>query len=100
MLIGLIVTAPATPPAHNLRDPDGAPRLDLRAYEDTYVVEQRLLRRGQEEGSLRAFDTRVMAVTYQGAVDTMIAYLDAPPEVDATAYADALTELLLSAIRR
>ncbi|MGH2907918.1 MAG: TetR/AcrR family transcriptional regulator [Solirubrobacteraceae bacterium] len=85
---------------HNLRDPDGAPRLDLRAYEDTYVAQERLLRRGQAEGSLREFDTRVMAVTYQGAVDTMIAYLDAHPEVDATAYADALTELLLSAIRR
>jgi AcrR family transcriptional regulator len=85
---------------HNLRDPDGAPRLDLRAYEDTYVAQGRLLRRGQEEGSLREFDTRVMAVTYQGAVDTMIAYLDAHPEVDATAYADALTELLLSAVRR
>ena len=32
----------------------------------------------------------LMAVTYQGAVDTMIAYLDAHPETDAHAYADAL----------
>ena len=33
---------------------------------------------GQQEGSLR-FDTRVTAVTYQGAVDTMIPYLVAHP---------------------
>ena len=86
--------------AHNLRQADGAPRLDLRAYEDTYQAQERLFQRGQQEGSLRDFDTRVMAVTYQGAVDTMIAYLDAHPETDAHAYADALVELLLNAIRR
>ena len=40
-----------------------------------------------------------MAVTYQGAVDTMTAYLDAHPETDGHAYADALAELLLNAIR-
>ena len=85
--------------AHNLRHPDGTARLDVRAYEDTYQAQEELFRRGQREGSLRAFDTRVMAVTYQGAVDTMIAYLDAHPEADPHAYADALAELLLSAIR-
>ena len=86
--------------AHNLRQADGAPRLDLRAYEDSYQAQERLFQRGQQEGSLRDFDTRVMAVTYQGAVDTMIAYLDAHPETDAHAYADALAELLLNAIGR
>ena len=86
--------------AHNLRQADGTPRLDLRAYEDTYQAQERLFQRGQQEGSLRDFDTRVMAVTYQGTVDTMIAYLDAHPETDAHAYADALIELLLNAIRR
>jgi AcrR family transcriptional regulator len=73
---------------------------ELRAYEDTCQAHERLFQRGQQEGSLRDFDTRVMAVTYQGTVDTMIAYLDAHPETDAHAYADALIELLLSAIRR
>jgi AcrR family transcriptional regulator len=86
--------------AHNLRRADGAPRLDLTAYEDTYQAQEQLLMRGQQEGSLRDFDTRIMAVTYQGAVDTMIAYLDAHPEADAYAYADALTDLLLRAIRK
>lgn len=85
---------------HNLRGPDGSPRLDPRAYEETYRAQEQLLRRGQEEGSLREFDTRVMAVTYQGSIDTMLAYLGAHPEADAAAYADALIDLLLAAIRR
>lgn len=85
---------------HNLRDADGGPRLDPRAYEETYRAQEALFRRGQEEGSLREFDTRVMAVSYQAAVDAMIAYLDTHPEADATAYADALADLLLAAIRR
>ena len=41
-----------------------------------------------------------MAITYQGAVDTMIACLNTHPETDAHAYADALVELLLNAVRR
>lgn len=84
---------------HNLRNDDGAPRLDPRAYEETYRAQEVLFRRGQEEGSLREFDTRVMAVTYQAAVDAMIAYLDTHPEADAAAYADALVDVLLAAIR-
>lgn len=85
---------------HNLREADGRPRLDLRAYEQTYQAQEQLLRRGQDEGAFREFDTRVMAVTYQGAIDTMLAYLDAHPDVDPSAYADALTDLLLTAVRR
>ena len=37
---------------HNLRGPDGAPRLRLRAYEDTYRDEEQLFQRGQREGAL------------------------------------------------
>jgi len=44
--------------AHNLRQADGTPRLDLRAYEDTYQAQERLFQRGRQEGSLRDFDTR------------------------------------------
>jgi AcrR family transcriptional regulator len=86
--------------AHNLRRADGGPRLDLRAYEETYQAQERLFRRGQHEGTLREFDTRVMAVTYQGAIDTMLAYLDAHPDADPSAYADTLADLLLNAMRR
>ena len=42
----------------NLRRPDGALRLDLSAYEETYQAQEQLFRRGQDEGTLRAFDTR------------------------------------------
>lgn len=85
---------------HNLRGPDGTPRLTLADYEDTYRAEETLLRRGQQEGSLRAFDVRVMAVTYQGAIDAMLAYLDEHPEIDPDTYADDLADLLLSGITR
>ncbi len=54
----------------------------------------------RHEGTLREFDTRVMAVTYQGAIDTMLAYLDAHPDADPSAYADTLADLLLNAMRR
>jgi AcrR family transcriptional regulator len=84
---------------HNLRDADGRPRLDLRAYEETYRAQEQLFRRGQAEGTLRGFDTRVMAVTYQGAIDTMIAYLDAHPEADPDHHAGELAALLVAAMR-
>ncbi|MFE1934094.1 TetR/AcrR family transcriptional regulator [Streptomyces sp. NPDC056669] len=79
----------------NLRTPDGAPRLDLTAYEDTYQAQEALFRRGQDEGSLRRFDTRVMAITYQGAIDMMLAYFEAHPNTDLDRYADALADILL-----
>ena len=84
---------------HNLRGADGHPRLDLRAYEETYQAQERLFRRGQAEGTLRGFDTRVMAVTYQGAIDTMIAYLNAHPDADPDHHAGELAALLVAAIR-
>jgi AcrR family transcriptional regulator len=81
--------------ARNLRAPEGSPRLDLTVYEETYTEQEKLFRRGQEQGTLRAFDTRVMAVTYQGAIDMMLGYLAAHPDTDASHYADALADLLL-----
>jgi AcrR family transcriptional regulator len=85
---------------HNLREADDGPRLDLRAHEETYQAQEQLFRRGQHEGAFREFDTRVMAVTYQGAIDTMLAYLDAHPDADPSAYADTLADLLVNAMRR
>jgi AcrR family transcriptional regulator len=83
---------------HNLRTADGGGRLSLADYEDSYQAQETLFGRGQAEGSLRAFDTRVMAVTYQSALDAMLAYLDAHPEADVDRYADALADLLLDGI--
>lgn len=82
----------------NLRGADGTPRLGLDAYEETYQGQEALFRRGQEEGTLRDFETRVMAVTYQGAIDMMLAYLHAHPEIDVHHYADALADLVLAAV--
>ena len=84
--------------AQNLRDPDGTLHLDLTYYEETYQAQEQLFRRGQAEGSLREFDTRVMAVTYQGAIDAMLGYLESHPDTDIGAYADTLSSLLIAAV--
>lgn len=73
-------------------------RLDHRAYEETYQQQQVLFERGQAQGTLRAFDTRVMAATYQGAIDTMLGYAEAYPESDIDHYAEQLADLLVAAI--
>ena len=80
---------------YNLRRPDGSARLGLAEYDETYAQQEMLFARGQHEGSIRAFDPRLMAVTYQGAVDTMLAYLQAHPDTDAATYAHSLADLLL-----
>src|SRR5690606_4921157 len=83
---------------HNLRRAGGE---DVAAdfYEETHCAQEELFRRGQAEGRLGRLDPRVMAVTYQGAVDTMLAYLEAHPDVDPGAYAAALAEVLLDGMQ-
>jgi AcrR family transcriptional regulator len=82
----------------NLRRPDGSPRFSLADYEPTYAAQEQLFLRGQREGTFRAFDPRVMAVTLQAAMDTMFGYADAHPDVDLEQYADQLADLLLAAV--
>ena len=82
----------------NLRRPDGTRRLGLDDYEQTYQLQAALFQRGQDEGSLRPMDTRYLAVTYQGAVDAMLAYLDAHPDTDADRYAATVADILLGGI--
>jgi len=82
--------------ADNLRDPGGSPRLGPAEYEETYMLQGALFLRGQKEGHLRSVDPRLMAVTYQGAVDTMLTYLQGHPDVDGAEYARALADLLLN----
>lgn len=74
-------------------------RLNHTHYEETYQAQEKLFRRGQTEGSLRDFDTRVMAVTYQGAIDAMIGYFESHPGTDVGSYADSLSSLLIEAVR-
>ena len=85
--------------ALNLRDADGALRLNHTYYEQIYQAQEQLFRRGQDEGSLRQFDTRVMAVTYQGALDAMLGYLQSHPGTDIGVYADLLSNLLIEAVK-
>ncbi len=82
----------------NLRHPDGTHRLGLAEYEQTYEQQAALFQRGQDEGSLRPLDTRYLAVTYQGAVDAMLSYLDAHPDADADRYAATVADILLDGI--
>lgn len=84
---------------HNLHRPDGADRPVVDFYEETYLGQEGLFRRGQAEGSLRDFDARVMAVTYQGSIDVMLSYLEDHPEVDPRGYASELAEILLSGMQ-
>ena len=83
----------------NLRAPDGTLRFGLNDYEETYALQAALFQRGKDEGSLRSsVDTRYLAVTYQGAVDAMLAYLDSYPGTDAETYAAAVADMLLTGI--
>ena len=85
--------------SQNLRAADGAPRLGLADYEETYGFQQELFRRGQAEGSIRDdLDPRFMAVTYQGAVDTMLGYLSAYPDTDSDEHASAVADILLGGL--
>jgi AcrR family transcriptional regulator len=84
---------------HNLHGLDGADRVTADFYEETYLGQEQLFRRGQAEGSLGDFDARVMAVTYQGSIDVMLDYLGAHPDVDPRAYAATLAEILLGGMQ-
>jgi AcrR family transcriptional regulator len=83
----------------NLRLPDGSLRLGLSDYDDAYAAQADIFRRGQAEGDIRPdLDPLLVAVTYQGAVDSMLGYLDAHPEADAKAHADTVADLLLGGL--
>lgn len=82
----------------NLRGPDGSLRFRSSDLEETYALQARLFQRGVDEGSLRPIDTRWFAVTYEGAVDAMLAYLDSHPEIDPGEYAAAVADILLNGI--
>jgi AcrR family transcriptional regulator len=70
------------------------------AAELDHAAPEALFRRGQAEGLFRSFDMRVMAVTYQGAIDMMLSYVDSHPDTDIDRYADALAGILLAAMAR
>ena len=61
---------------------------------------EEILRRGQESGEFRAFDTRVMATVIQRAVDGLPFLLATYPDVDVDAYAREVVTLFDLATRR
>jgi AcrR family transcriptional regulator len=61
---------------------------------------EQILRRGQESGEFRAFDTRVMAAVIQRAVDGLPFLLATYPDVDAGAYAREVVTMFDLATRR
>lgn len=79
---------------------DGALVFSQADYEDLHLGQEALFRQAQDEGSFRQFDTRVMAVTYQGAIDGMLGCLASRPSADADSHATELAEILLAAMEK
>ncbi|WP_207888954.1 hypothetical protein, partial [Pseudomonas sp. 100_A] len=80
----------------NLRHPDGRLKVGVSDYDDTYQSQAAIFRRGQDDGDIRPeLDPLTLAVTYQGAVDAMLTYLDAHTDVDPDRYADTVAGILL-----
>lgn len=80
---------------HNLRSPDGRRRITMLDYEDIHAEHAALLARGQSEGSIRAGDVRLFAVTYQALIDGMIAHLQEHPEADPISYSHQVATVFL-----
>ena len=82
----------------NLRNADGSLRLGLQDYEEMTEL------RKPSSGGARPTATfvprrpRLLAVTYQGAVDAMLGYLDSHPDIDADDYAATVAAVLLDGI--
>lgn len=81
---------------HNLRTADGGQRLSMLDYEAIYAEHELLLARGQSEGTIRPGDLRIMALGYQGMIDSLIGYLQAHPEADPVTHAAQLADLFLA----
>lgn len=62
---------------------------------------QQMFEAGKADGSLRPdLDAHAMAVAYQAVINAMHTHLDAHPETDVDAFANALTDVLLRGAAR
>lgn len=84
---------------NNLRDANGKPRFGHHTSDEMYRGLETLYRAGQQAGVFRDFDTRVMAVTQQAAIDAMFGYWVTFPEHDLEAHARELADLFDHATR-
>jgi TetR/AcrR family fatty acid metabolism transcriptional regulator len=84
---------------NNFRTADGKRRYGIAFNEPVYEAREALFRRGQQDGELRSFDPRVMAITVQAAIDEMFAYWATYPDHDLEAHADELADVFEHATR-
>ena len=84
----------------NFRTGDGKLSYDVQAEEPILAGLEAFLRKGQQDGDFRTFDTRVMAVTMRRAIDALPHLLTAYPDLDLDAYARELVELFDRATRK
>ena len=84
----------------NFRTEDGKLRYDVQAEEPILAGLEEFLRKGQQDGDFRTFDTRVMAVTMRRAIDALPHLLTAYPDLDLDAYSQELVELFDRATRK
>ena len=77
----------------DFRTDDGGRSYDENTEQSTTSRLEDILRSGQASGEFRQFDTYVMAVTVQRAVDGLPFLLEGKPDLDLRAYARELVEL-------
>ena len=83
----------------NLRTAEGDLRFSQADLRDLYAAQAGIFRRGQEEGLVRpTLDPQILAVVYQGAVDSMLGFLDANPEADTDAFVETVADVLLHGV--
>ncbi|WP_443096024.1 TetR/AcrR family transcriptional regulator [Rothia koreensis] len=85
--------------ALNLRTAVGEPALGPSYLEDMHASQEEIFRQGQSNGDFRGdLDPHILAVTYQGMVDSMLDYLDAHPDTDADRHAENVAEVFLGGV--
>jgi hypothetical protein len=83
----------------NFRGEGGGQSYDAKSYLSVLEPIEEILRWGQSEGEFRAFDTAVMAMTVQRAIDGLPFLLQADPGRDLSTYAEELVTLFDRATR-
>lgn len=84
----------------NLRKPDGTLRFDLASDEPQVQGTEWILKKGQEDGEFRPFDTRVMALAIRAAIDRSAFHFRAEPDLDWRSYAREMACVFEHAARR
>jgi len=84
----------------NLRTADGKLRYDAEANEPNIQLIEWILRKGQQDGEFRQFDTRVMALTIRATLDMAAAQLVADDNLDPDPFGQELIILFDLATRK